>query len=56
MRKRKTILAEFAITVYTDGTIDWDRFDKFLWRLLHPKPKIIGTKGKPAQVAHQPKD
>ena len=40
MRKRKVILAEFAITVYTDGNIDWDRFDRFLWQLLHPKAKI----------------
>src|SRR3990172_3811780 len=38
MRRRKIILAEFAVTVYTDGTINWDRFDQLLWRLMYPKP------------------
>lgn len=35
MAKCKIILAEFAVTVYVDGTIDWDRFDRFLWRRIH---------------------
>ena len=34
MAKRKIIVAEFAVTAYSDGSIDWDRFDQFLWRAL----------------------
>jgi len=34
MRKRRLIVAEFAVTAYSDGTIDWDRFDRFLYRVL----------------------
>jgi len=29
MRKKKIVFREYCITVYTDGTIDMDGFDKF---------------------------
>lgn len=29
-RRRKIILTEFSIQVFSDGTIDWNGFDKFL--------------------------
>lgn len=38
MRKR-TIATEFAIQVYSDGTIDWDLFDRYIWRRIHEGPE-----------------
>ncbi|KKW20988.1 MAG: hypothetical protein UY62_C0036G0010 [Parcubacteria group bacterium GW2011_GWF2_50_9] len=38
-KKKKTLIREFVILVYTDGEISMDGFDKFLlWKLNH-KPK-----------------
>ena len=41
MAKRKIIVAEFAVTAYSDGSIDWDRFDEFLRRVLI-KARLLG--------------
>ncbi len=35
-KKRKMLITEFAIQVYSDR-ISWDGFDKFLWWLLTRK-------------------
>ncbi len=36
-RRKKLILAEFAVTVWEDR-VDWGGLDAVLWRLLHAKP------------------
>jgi hypothetical protein len=36
-RRKKLILAEFAVTVW-ETHVDWDGLDAVLWRLLHAKP------------------
>jgi len=38
MSKRK-LAAEFAVQVYSDGTIDWDKLDRYLWRAIHEGPE-----------------
>ena len=38
MAKRK-LAAEFAVQVYSDGTIDWDKLDRYLWRAIHEGPE-----------------
>ena len=47
MAMRKIILVEFAITVYVDGTINWDRFDGFLWQRIHQPDVKSLTKRRP---------
>ncbi|HAH30871.1 MAG TPA: hypothetical protein DCL44_00995 [Elusimicrobia bacterium] len=38
-KKKKMVLMEFAVEVYTDGRIEWNGFERFLcWKLNH-KPK-----------------
>lgn len=41
MGKRRIILTEFAVTVFTDGQIDWGGFDGFLWSQIHQPPKDV---------------
>jgi hypothetical protein len=36
-KKRKILITEFVIQVYSDGAIVWDGFEKFLWWLLTRK-------------------
>ncbi|MFA6253482.1 MAG: hypothetical protein WC687_04425 [Patescibacteria group bacterium] len=38
-KKRKVLITEFAIQVYSDGVVVWDGFDKFLLWKLTRKPK-----------------
>lgn len=52
MAKRKIIVAEFAVTAYSNGTIDWDRFDEFLRRALIRAGLLKARRGHPAR---QPK-
>jgi hypothetical protein len=39
MQKKKILIREFVIQVYTDGGILWDGFDEFLRWKLKQKPK-----------------
>jgi hypothetical protein len=38
-KKRRIMLMEFVICVYSDGTIRWDGFDEFLLWKLNQKPE-----------------
>jgi len=38
MAKRK-LAAEFAVQVFSDGTIDFDALDRYLWRAIHEGPE-----------------
>ncbi|MCX5786028.1 MAG: hypothetical protein NTX59_10095 [Elusimicrobia bacterium] len=38
-KKKKVLIMEFTIQVYSDGEIFWDAFDKFLFWKLNQKPK-----------------
>jgi len=35
----RRLAAEFAIQVFSDGKIDWDLFDRYLWRRIQAGPK-----------------
>lgn len=35
----RRLAAEFAIQVFSDGRIDWDLFDQYLWRRIHEGPE-----------------
>jgi len=34
MAKRR-LAAEFAVRIFSDGTINWDKLDRYLWRAIH---------------------
>jgi hypothetical protein len=36
-KKKKIVVTEFLIELYSDGTLNYDGFDNFLWKLLHQK-------------------
>ncbi|MBI4657133.1 MAG: hypothetical protein HY746_10385 [Elusimicrobia bacterium] len=36
-KKKKILITEFFIQLYSDGTLIYDGFDHFLWKLLHQK-------------------
>ena len=38
MAKRR-LAAEFAVQVFSDGTIDFDALDHYLWRAIHEGPE-----------------
>jgi len=38
-RAKKILITEIPIQIYSDGTISWNGFDKFLWWILHRKPQ-----------------
>ena len=38
MTKRR-LAAEFAVQVFSDGTIDWNNLDRYLWRAIHEGPE-----------------
>jgi len=37
--KKRRLAAEFAIQVYSNGTIEWDLFDRYLWRRVNEGPE-----------------
>ena len=37
--KKRRLAAEFAVQVFSDGTIDWDNLDRYLWRAIHEGPE-----------------
>ena len=39
MSKKKVLITEFAIQVYSDGDIAWDGADKFMCWKLRQRPK-----------------
>ena len=55
MRKSKIIIAEFAVTAYSDGTIDWDRFDQFLYRVLARAGLLKNRPGRQAKARFRPR-
>jgi len=47
MPQGRLLVDEFVVCVYSDGTVDFDKFDAFLWRLIHQKPS--------AEILHAPR-
>lgn len=37
-RPKRRLMAEYAIEVFTDGSVSWAGFDRYLWRKIHQKP------------------
>jgi len=38
-RKKKLLITEFVVQIYSDGVIAFNGFDEFLWWKLNQKPK-----------------
>lgn len=36
---RRRLAAEFAVQVFSDGTIFWDKLDRYLWHAIHEGPE-----------------
>lgn len=38
-KKKKMLIREFVVEIYTDGTIRWNGLERFLWWKLNHKSK-----------------